>query len=64
MMIDMEENDGVVRLTLNRPEARNALNSKGMAQLCDAFAETAQNRDARVLAVSYTHLTLPTSIQV
>ena len=51
MMIDMEENDGVVRLTLNRPEARNALNSKGMAQLCDAFAETARNRDARVLVI-------------
>jgi|GEM_PF-4372044 len=35
-MIEVERQAGVLRLTLNRPKARNALNAEGMAALAAA----------------------------
>jgi enoyl-CoA hydratase/carnithine racemase len=65
---------GIVRISLNRPEARNALSFELIEQLERAVATVAADSAARVLVlsgngksfcagmdpVSYTHLTLPT----
>lgn len=50
-MIDTDLENGVLRLTLNRPEARNALNSAGMAELNAALREAENNSDAQVLVI-------------
>lgn len=50
-MIDTDLENGVLRLTLNRPEARNALNSAGMAGLNAALREAESNSDAQVLVI-------------
>ena len=50
-MIDTDLENGVLRLTLNRPEARNALNSAGMAELNAALHEAESNSDAQVLVI-------------
>lgn len=50
-MIDTDLKDGVLRLTLNRPKARNALNAAGMAGLNTALRDAADNADARVLVI-------------
>lgn len=50
-MIDTDLKDGVLRLTLNRPKARNALNAAGMADLNAALRDAADNADARVLVI-------------
>ena len=43
---------GVLRLTLNRPEARNALSMALMAELIAALDEAAANRDVRVVIIA------------
>jgi enoyl-CoA hydratase/carnithine racemase len=43
-----EVNDGLAWMTLNRPEARNALNAELRAALWDAFRRFAGDDDARV----------------
>jgi enoyl-CoA hydratase/carnithine racemase len=43
-----EVNDGLAWLTLNRPDARNALNAELRAALWDAFRRFAADDDARV----------------
>ena len=49
----LEERDqGVVRLTLNRPEARNALSVALMAALLDALGRAAQEPRARVVVIA------------
>ena len=50
-MIETDLKDGVLRLTLNRPKARNALNSAGMAGLNTALRDAEANADARVLVI-------------
>ncbi len=50
-MIDTDLENGVLRLTLNRPEARNALSSAGMAGLNSALREAENNSDAQVLVI-------------
>src|SRR5690348_1403751 len=43
---------GVLRLTLNRPAARNALSMALMAELIAAFDEAAENRRVRVVTIA------------
>ena len=50
--IIVEVEDHICVVTLNRPDALNALNEELLDELADA------------LAVSYTHLTLPTKNEV
>tara|TARA_R110002096_G_scaffold155569_4_gene319977 strand:+ start:1440 stop:2195 length:756 start_codon:yes stop_codon:yes gene_type:complete len=50
-MIDVESKDGVTRLTLNRPKARNALNAAGMAALVEGLRQVETDATARVLVV-------------
>lgn len=44
--------DGVLRLTLNRPEKRNALDSATIAALTDALAQAELDRAVRVVAIA------------
>lgn len=50
-MIEVAREDGVLRLTLNRPKARNALNAQGMAQIAEALHAAEADRTARVLVI-------------
>ena len=50
-MIEVETNDGVTRLTLSRPEARNALNAAGMAGLNTALRDIESSPETRVLVI-------------
>jgi enoyl-CoA hydratase/carnithine racemase len=50
-MIEIETKDGVTRLTLNRPRARNALNSEGMAALSNALRDVESQAETRVLVI-------------
>jgi enoyl-CoA hydratase/carnithine racemase len=49
----LEENDrGVLRLTLNRPEARNALSAALMAALLEALGRAATDPETRVVVIA------------
>lgn len=48
----VERDAGVVTVTLNRPEKRNAINAQMWLELRDAFREIEANRDDRVLVVT------------
>lgn len=48
----VERTDGIVRVTLNRPEKKNAITSEMWDGLYEAFTEIAANRDDRVLVVT------------
>ncbi len=50
-MIETDTHDGITRLTLNRPEALNALNSEGMARLNAALREAEGSTETRVLVI-------------
>ncbi len=43
---------GVLRLTMNRPQARNALSVALMAALIDALGRAAEDREARVVVIA------------
>ena len=47
-----EERDGVFIVTLNRPQARNAINSAIWAELCDAFSGFEQNPGLKVAIIT------------
>jgi len=47
-----EGNRGVLRLTLNRPDARNALSATLMLELLDALARAATDAQARVVVIA------------
>lgn len=49
-----DEKDGVVTLTLNRPEAMNALSSELSTMLRDALQTIGQRRDVRVVVITGT----------
>jgi enoyl-CoA hydratase/carnithine racemase len=51
-MLLEERADGVLRLTLNRPEARNALTIELMTALLEALGRAAEDPDARVVVVA------------
>jgi len=47
-----EQRDGILRLTLNRPAARNALNDELILELTKAFAESASQPSVRVVLLA------------
>jgi enoyl-CoA hydratase/carnithine racemase len=47
-----ESSDGVLRLTLNRPEARNALSVALMTELVEALGRAAADRETRVVVIA------------
>jgi methylglutaconyl-CoA hydratase len=51
-LIDFREDAGVARITLNRPEKRNALNAELIAALREALDRTARSENVRVVVVS------------
>lgn len=51
-MLLVEQEAGVVRLTLNRPERRNALSEAMLTELGAALERTAQDRTARVVVLA------------
>lgn len=50
--IDFNIADGVARVTLNRPEKRNALSSQTIRELSEALMEADDRRDANVILLS------------
>lgn len=52
MSLTVARADGVVTVTLNRPEHRNALTSAMFGELREAFAEVAERPDDRVLVLT------------
>ena len=51
----------VALLQMNRPEVRNALNEELITTVREQIAAADASDDADAIAVSYTHLTLPTN---
>jgi enoyl-CoA hydratase len=51
-VLRIEYDDGVVTLTLNRPQAMNALSRDLRAALVDAFTAVATNRAAEVVILT------------
>lgn len=47
----LERDEGIVTVTINRPDARNALNTPTLAELSRAFSELSGDQDARVVVV-------------
>ena len=50
--IEVERADGVVTVTMNRPERKNAIITKSWHELTQTFREVAQNREDRVLVLT------------
>ncbi len=50
--IIVERDEGVVTVTLNRPERKNAGNGLMWQELNDTFTEVARRRDDRVVVVT------------
>lgn len=50
--IVIERSGGVVTVTMNRPERKNAINATMLAELLAAFREVAERRDDRVLVLT------------
>lgn len=50
--IDFSISDSIARITLNRPEKRNALSSQTIRELHQAFLEADDRRDANVILLS------------
>ncbi|MGH7230816.1 MAG: enoyl-CoA hydratase-related protein [Nitrospiraceae bacterium] len=48
----VESADGMARITLNRPERRNAFDDRMATELCDAFEELGQDPSIRVLVLA------------
>ena len=51
-MLEIERQDGVARVTLNRPELRNAFDDALIARLSQAFAELGDDRSVRVVVLA------------
>ena len=63
MAVRIEKSGAVWTVIHSRPEARNAMDPESADALYDAFIAFNQDESAAV-AVSYTHLTLPTNREV
>ncbi len=48
----IEKADGYAVLTLNRPEARNALSPQLLTDLCQAFADLQQDAEVRAVILT------------
>lgn len=46
------DNRGVARLTMNRPEVRNAFNEELISAICDTVAKLSTDRNVRVIVIS------------
>ena len=51
LLIDVDESSGVNRITLNRPERRNALNAELLAELKESLALAEADDRVRVIAI-------------
>ena len=51
-MLEVTRQDGVARVTLNRPELRNAFDDELIGKLSQAFAELAVDRSVRVIVLA------------
>ena len=51
-MILVESQSGVTKITLNRPERRNALNRRGYDEVESAFRAASADPDARCVVVT------------
>jgi methylglutaconyl-CoA hydratase len=51
-MLEVTRQDGVARVTLNRPELRNAFDDALISKLSQAFAELAVDRSVRVIVLA------------
>ena len=51
-MLEITKKDGVARVTLNRPELRNAFNDELISQLTRTFREIEQDRSVRVMILA------------
>jgi enoyl-CoA hydratase len=47
-----EKRDGIARVTLNRPEKRNAFSPEMLVRLCDVWREVAEDADVRVVLLT------------
>jgi len=52
MHIDLQKDDGVALLTINRPEAINALNIAVLEELLEAIAQVESDDDVRVVVIT------------
>jgi enoyl-CoA hydratase len=52
MSIDLERDGGIAVVTVNRPDAFNALDSEALGQLSARLDEVADNRDVRVVVLT------------
>ena len=52
--LSIEKNEGAFIITLDRPEARNAINSAMWAELCDAFELFDDDDEAKVAILTNT----------
>ncbi len=50
--LDVERSDGVVTVTLNRPEKKNAINGRMWRELIEVFDEVADTASDRVLVIT------------
>jgi methylglutaconyl-CoA hydratase len=48
----VESNDGLARVTLNRPHRRNAFDARMVEELCEAFTELGQNPSVRAIVLA------------
>ena len=61
-LLDVQE--GIATITFNQPEKHNAIDYEGWKILLKEITNLSGDKDIRVAAVSYTHLTLPTNREV
>jgi enoyl-CoA hydratase len=54
MYIDLQKDDGVALLTVNRPEALNAMNVAMLDELCGAIEQVESDDEVRVLVITGT----------
>ena len=50
--LNVEEDDGLITITMNRPEKRNALSTEMMAELLAALTSIGKRTDARVVIIA------------
>ena len=52
MYIDVKKDDGVALLTINRPEALNAMNVAMLDELCEVIDQVENDNEVLVLVVT------------
>ncbi len=54
--ITYETRDGIARITINRPEVRNALRTQTYQELTEAFRRAAEDQEVGVIVLAYAYL--------